>query len=845
MHSGLKVNRSRGLAAVLAVSAGLCIVGPAAPACGQVSAFEYWGSRLGSNQTVTVNGLRVTRLPTGSVSVVRVSDGQRVIYSSEGISRFDMTDGRTLFRYPDGKQAIFSPNGTRQVFWPGGARSIYRADGREEHLLTDGRYIVRPTTGPITQTETWPNGTRIYTYGEGTKVTFFPNGTKRTELSNGTVITSSWGNTSGSSGGGSGGGGGQPAPTIPAAPGGLVVTANPGGGFAMSWADNSDNEQKFVIERQPPFLSGTREVGANVIDYVDQTNLQTAQYRVAAANAAGTSEFTGWASVGNPSSDFPILQPGGGFAGPTAQPQAVGNPQMPGYDAKAIARWDVVPYQTFDGDLHIGVVAFHMNGIDRVEFSVDGGPWTPVYEMKLNPHSDVWEYTATLRASLFADGPVEVRAIAWPAGAGEARVLGGEITPESTLLGEHAMLLAANAGGSIGGTPRWVDPDNGDDNASGLTSADPMRTLNTAVRAIQQEQGSLDGARVYLMEGDHDWMCFTGNPGNNSFASITFEAAPGAREGFVRMASRPEFNLNAPRIRYVDLRGLTITQNIKDTTHAASGLNRLWADECLFDAGSLTTSFPGWNAAEWEIGVYVTNSRFETGRVGLNGVRLARGTRMQNIGEDAFKNVPCILSASVALIEKGDASYHPDLVQYLGEWDNTLVYGLEARDVRAQTIFSRSGTQRHDNAAFVNVYIDQSPLAYYGQWIRSSNHVLFWHWTSIGRPFWFRNANPGTNEPLEVTNLSVRNSVFTTISYPADRYPAPDAAFSNNHFIAGAVLGRLGTGGQLAGTAGVSLINGRVTSEHWLVGSDALGACLVLPAALGAVQGSTGSIASP
>ncbi|GAG12791.1 unnamed protein product, partial [marine sediment metagenome] len=107
-----------------------------------------------------------------------------------------------------------------------------------------------------------------------------------------------------------------------------------------------------------------------------------------------------------------ILIPGSGFSGPTAQPDPVGS--GPGVDAKAIARWDVVPFQTFDGDFNVGVVAFHINGIDRVEFAVDGGPWLSISEMSENARVGVWEYWAAVRASDFADGEIELRAIAYP-----------------------------------------------------------------------------------------------------------------------------------------------------------------------------------------------------------------------------------------------------------------------------------------------------------------------------------------------------------------------------------------------------------------------------------------------
>ncbi|MCH8316356.1 MAG: hypothetical protein IIA64_10320 [Planctomycetes bacterium] len=94
---------------------------------------------------------------------------------------------------------------------------------------------------------------------------------------------------------------------------------------------------------------------------------------------------------GPPPDGAPFIPAGDGFSGPTNEPGAIGNEDDPGYDAKVIAHWDVVPYQTFNGDFEIGVVAFHINGIDRVEFSAEGGSWTPVSEMTLNSRTNVWE----------------------------------------------------------------------------------------------------------------------------------------------------------------------------------------------------------------------------------------------------------------------------------------------------------------------------------------------------------------------------------------------------------------------------------------------------------------------
>src|SRR5581483_2242317 len=94
----------------------------------------------------------------------------------------------------------------------------------------------------------------------------------------------------------------------------------------------------------------------------------------------------------------PRATPGSGFSGATAQPDAIGAGL--GSTQKAIARWDVVPYQAFAGKLVIGVVAFHIgtDGIDFVRFIVEGGSPIDVPAMTLNPTTNVVEYCCQLDA---------------------------------------------------------------------------------------------------------------------------------------------------------------------------------------------------------------------------------------------------------------------------------------------------------------------------------------------------------------------------------------------------------------------------------------------------------------
>src|SRR5262245_26867814 len=78
------------------------------------------------------------------------------------------------------------------------------------------------------------------------------------------------------------------------------------------------------------------------------------------------------------SSPFVRIVPGSGF---TTLPPATPSDTT----ARAIAKFDVVPYQVVRNDIYIGVVAFHMNGIAYVAFSAAGGPWVRATQPQKNP----------------------------------------------------------------------------------------------------------------------------------------------------------------------------------------------------------------------------------------------------------------------------------------------------------------------------------------------------------------------------------------------------------------------------------------------------------------------------
>jgi hypothetical protein len=87
-------------------------------------------------------------------------------------------------------------------------------------------------------------------------------------------------------------------PPSPVAPGNLTATAVSSSRINLSWADNSNNETGFMIERCAATCSYT-SIGSNVTSYSDTglTENTTYTYRVKATNSGGDSAYSNSATA--------------------------------------------------------------------------------------------------------------------------------------------------------------------------------------------------------------------------------------------------------------------------------------------------------------------------------------------------------------------------------------------------------------------------------------------------------------------------------------------------------------------------------------------------------------------
>jgi len=435
----------------------------------------------------------------------------------------------------------------------------------------------------------------------------------------------------------------------------------------------------------------------------------------------------------------------------------------------------------FSGRFDLGVVAFHINEIDRVEFSVNGGPWSPIRAMTHNVRTDTWEFWGRIDGAQSPAGRLEVRAIAYPV-SGLPRLL-------------EPVVVYNNTNGSLKQETRYVSVSGSDTEGDG-TAQKPFATMWKAAESIASAQGQQKASHgtVYLMAGDH---LYAGRPsGGLSIDTpggwITISAAPGVARDKVRITgnSSTTGGLNSSRVRF---RNLTVTStSLKSPTASAAAC---WFDGCELVGNGPDDTAKFASPSAWTGGLYYTDSSMRNIRTALVHPTLARNMSLDTIGSDCFHNPRMIVNCSAKNVQKpAGTNFHPDLIQFNGAFDNVIVYGLKTQNINAQGIFSRGSDGIPDrNIAFVNVMVDQR--SHLSQWLQAADHLLFRNVMILGRPM--NISNDAGRDPTVLTNFSVEGCVFQELRIDPRIVPTTDTkVFRNNHFVFGSPQGASATVGD-------------------------------------------------
>lgn len=504
------------------------------------------------------------------------------------------------------------------------------------------------------------------------------------------------------------------------------------------------------------------------------------------ASKRSPSRRSGGSSAPPPLPEGPIIPGGGPGPGQGTEPVATVVGTGFGADARAIARWDVVPFQAIAGEMNVGVVAFHVNGIDRVEFSANGGAWVSTSEFRLNPQSGVREYWATLRASDFRDGVVEVRAVAYPT-RGVPRALEG-------------LRLYANSRGTLEQRIRWAAP-NGNDLTGDGSQARPFRSIYRATQSLSQAGGATgaDNGVVMLAPGSYEYKRPNGSATPvTTNAWVTVQAGPGVSRDDVHIVSASDGQSNGGLLtRLVRLKGVTLRGTLDTSTPLE---DYLWLDGVKHvGAGPLdpTIYFTG----TWWSGIYATDC-FSTNVVnGYVGASLIRNCQIDRYFNDAFPGCLMVVNSTVKNATGGVGAngyaYHSDVWQERSPMTarNIILYGVTATEnCTQQGVFS--ATDGHQDIAIVNCAFDLRGYPNQSQWRTRSDHFVVQNNTFLGAPFLLglSSNHPSVTGVLGSKNTAFRNNVFQWVNLDdplrltGPGYPTYDAIqssvmFDNNHFI--------------------------------------------------------------
>ena len=385
---------------------------------------------------------------------------------------------------------------------------------------------------------------------------------------------------------------------------------------------------------------------------------------------------------------------GAGFGGVTAQPAAVGDSAAAGYSEFPIARWDVVPYQTFGGTLRIGVIAFHLEGVRSVAFSVNGGEWSHASKMVANPDTGAVEYCADLKASDYKDGLIEVRALVIPV-SGKIRVLQG-----SDYATQNASLFVyANSGGTLNPTYLYCDGASGNDANNGAL-ATPVRTLDKALDLVN---ASRHPVIVQIQSGGN--YAITTPRTSPRYASnynyphwTTIQGAPSLPESAVVLVGGGRGHINHLRIYHLT------EDNHAFTLWPEPGF-QLWADHVAF------TNSVGWTEKKDDppVRYYQSGGTYQTDCTYTNMFRgplqatIIRDATCTRISEDLINNADLVVNLTASNLRGAVKGTHNDGAQYFGVQANKILYGVNITDASSyQGIFFDHQESSFDGVAIVN-----------------------------------------------------------------------------------------------------------------------------------------------
>ncbi|MEO0476560.1 MAG: hypothetical protein AAF085_11415, partial [Planctomycetota bacterium] len=322
---------------------------------------------------------------------------------------------------------------------------------------------------------------------------------------------------------------------------------------------------------------------------------------------------------------------------------------------RVIAHWNVVPEQTIRDGFTVGVIAHHLDGVDRVEISANGGAWVTIKEPSINPRTKSEEYWTNLDLPASYNKPIQLRAIAYP-----TKGKPFQVAPIGNEYGKQDLTLYPYEAGEV------IE-------LSAGTHQISRKNLPDEGWLIIRAKPGLNRSEVIIDEIGKDW-----HSGRLKFENVTIRLGAGGSQLRGRYHSRD----NGQHLWMDNCR--VIGNGPKDRTYYIA---KFWE----------TTFFTGCDISDLQ-------SVFDTGKA------LVRNTHVHDIYEDIFRVGGLYVNVTIEDVDRQPAmdaspnlgAPHPDVWQSQHLRD-TIAQDITAIDnVNAQGFFPKDTT----DVALVRLKID-------------------------------------------------------------------------------------------------------------------------------------------
>lgn len=487
---------------------------------------------------------------------------------------------------------------------------------------------------------------------------------------------------------------------------------------------------------------------------------------------------------GGSSNSIPV---GPGPVSSMPAPEQIGDSSSFGGGSPPISRWNMIALEDISDDPTIGVVSFHVNEVDYVEFSVNGGAWTRVDTPSLNTRTNCEEYHARIDTSSLSLGDMlELRARVYPQTAG---------------VSYNLPIISVNYGRSSL-TTYYLKKDAPTSN-TGLTPDSPLPSVAqifSKIRPSGVTTYTLSNHEIVLLGPDdgvtpveytstelghpspdypiyeNDWFKIRGEDGvDKSLIRITQSGSASVRVRNLQFSNVTFYEQPLP---------VANLKNFQDPNGQGVNIN-IWAHDCDFtfpdtyDDPDTNTQMANTNAYA---SLYYTNCTASKLGDTFKLANIARNCHAETIVEDCFGGLGLGINLSIdGQTITGDL--HPDLLEAFPEVDkHTIYYNVTAINCEGQGIYasddSNAGFLEH--VALVNVFIvppagdnriGKPPTSQYRSDFPTLaiSNVLFKNVSTPVTSFNLTSPVDG-QETVTITDVLIKDSVFCDLSGTQEAY---------------------------------------------------------------------------